>query len=161
MALNPHHVEPCINRGIVLHELKRFDETLASFDKAIELKPALPGRQQKFDISGGRRRPLHSPDPSSGQAYEGNRSSVVHNDLTGADQTPHFDLHGGIIGVTTGLNIQNRNLVYGYESDTSYSGARGSTSPFTSLAAEPVLVSRRDALSPRGCKSVLHGEHRL
>ena len=62
-------------------------------------------------------------------------SSVVHNDIIGADQTPHFDLHGGIVGVTTGLNIQNRNLVYGYESGTSYTGARGSTFDFPPNAA--------------------------
>jgi len=79
-------------------------------------------------------------------------SSVVHNDLTGADQTPHFDLHGGIVGVTTGLNIQNRNLVYGYESDTSYTGARGSTfdfppnAAFTNEVKEPWLTTYRGRL---------------
>src|SRR6266852_5756317 len=41
-------------------------------------------------------------------------SAVVGNDFSG-DQTPRFDLHGGIVGVTSGFNIQNGNVVYGYE----------------------------------------------
>jgi outer membrane immunogenic protein len=79
-------------------------------------------------------------------------SSVVHNDLIGADQTPHFGISGGIVGVTTGLNIQNRNLVYGYESDTSYTGARGSTfdfppnAAFTNEVKEPWLTTYRGRL---------------
>ena len=46
--------------------------------------------------------------------------AVVHSDVTGADQTPRFDLKGGFIGYTSGLNIQNGSFVYGYEGDTSY-----------------------------------------
>src|SRR5262245_49870596 len=34
-------------------------------------------------------------------------SAVVRNDTTGVDQTPRVDLSGGIIGVTTGFNVQN------------------------------------------------------
>src|SRR6266851_7943505 len=39
-------------------------------------------------------------------------NAEVRNDFTG-DQTPRFDLHGGIVGVTSGFNIQNGNIVYG------------------------------------------------
>jgi len=60
--------------------------------------------------------------------------SVVHNDFTGADQTPHFDLHGGLVGVTSGFNVQNRNLVYGYEGDTSITSKRGSAFDFPPAA---------------------------
>ena len=49
----------------------------------------------------------------------------MHNDFTGADQTPQFDLHGGIVGLTSGFNIQNGRFVYGYESDTSITSKRG------------------------------------
>src|SRR5947209_10891881 len=57
-------------------------------------------------------------------------NAVVHNEVTGFDQTPHFDLHGGIIGITSGLNIQNGALVYGYEGDTSITSKRGSAFEF-------------------------------
>src|SRR5919204_3153374 len=46
-------------------------------------------------------------------------NAVVSNVPTGADQTPRFDLSGGIIGLTSGFNIQNGNVVLGYEGDTS------------------------------------------
>src|SRR5256885_396680 len=52
-------------------------------------------------------------------------NAVVRNDFIGADQTPQFDLHGGIIGITSGFNIQNGNVVYGYEGDTSITSKRG------------------------------------
>lgn len=57
-------------------------------------------------------------------------NAVVHNDPTGVDQTPRFDLHGGIIGITSGLNIQNGAIVYGYEGDTSITSKRGSAFEF-------------------------------
>ena len=38
---------------------------------------------------------------------------------------PAFDLHGGIVGLTSGFNIQNGRFVYGYESDTSITSKRG------------------------------------
>jgi len=47
-------------------------------------------------------------------------SAVVHNDITGIDQTPRFNLNGGFLGYTSGYNLQNGRLVYGYEGDTSY-----------------------------------------
>lgn len=42
-----------------------------------------------------------------------------------------FDVEGGLIGITTGYNWQQGSWVFGYESDTSYSGIDGtkSTSP--------------------------------
>ena len=62
-------------------------------------------------------------------------NAVVRNDLTGADQTPRFDLHGGIVGITSGFNIQNGNVVYGYEGDTSITSKRGTAFAFPPNAA--------------------------
>jgi outer membrane immunogenic protein len=79
-------------------------------------------------------------------------SSIVHNDLTGLDQTPRFDLRGGIIGVTTGYNLQNGRLVYGYESDTSITSKQGSAFDFPPAGAfsnqvkEPWLSTYRGRL---------------
>jgi outer membrane immunogenic protein len=79
-------------------------------------------------------------------------SSVVHNDFTGADQTPGFDLHGGIVGITSGYNIQNGRLVYGYESDTAITSKRGSAfnfppnGAFSSEVREPWLSTYRGRL---------------
>jgi outer membrane immunogenic protein len=61
-------------------------------------------------------------------------SAVVRNDFTG-DQTPSFNLNGGIVGVTSGFNIQNGNLVYGYEGDTSITSKRGTAFEFPPNAA--------------------------
>jgi outer membrane immunogenic protein len=75
-------------------------------------------------------------------------SSDVHNDFTG-DQTPSFDLHGGLVGITTGYNLQSRNIVYGYESDTSITGKQGSAldfppnGAFSSQVKEPWLSTYR------------------
>ena len=52
-------------------------------------------------------------------------SAVVHDNTTGADRTPRFDLSGGLIGVTSGFNIQNGNLLLGYEGDTSATSKKG------------------------------------
>jgi outer membrane immunogenic protein len=79
-------------------------------------------------------------------------NSVVHNDLTGVDQTPRFDLRGGIIGITSGFNLQNGQAVYGYESDTSITSKRGSTFDFPPNGAfnnevkEPWLSTYRGRL---------------
>ncbi len=79
-------------------------------------------------------------------------NSVVHNDLTGVDQTPRFDLRGGIIGITSGFNLQNGQVVYGYESDTSITSKRGSTFDFPPNGAfnnevkEPWLSTYRGRL---------------
>jgi outer membrane immunogenic protein len=76
-------------------------------------------------------------------------NTVVRNDFTGTDQTPRFDLQGGIIGVTSGYNIQNGNVVYGYESDTSITSKRGSAfnlppnAAFNNEVKEPWLSTYR------------------
>jgi outer membrane immunogenic protein len=54
----------------------------------------------------------------------------VHNNATGVDQAPRFDLSGGLIGVTSGFNVQNGNVVVGYEGDTSASNKKGSAFEF-------------------------------
>jgi outer membrane immunogenic protein len=56
--------------------------------------------------------------------------AVVSSDVTGSDQTPHFDLKGGFVGYTSGFNLQNGNFVYGYEGDTSYMWKSGSSFEF-------------------------------
>jgi outer membrane immunogenic protein len=61
-------------------------------------------------------------------------SAVVRDDVTGADQTPHIDLSGGIIGVTSGFNVQNGNVVLGFESDTSVTSKEGSEAQFANPA---------------------------
>jgi outer membrane immunogenic protein len=58
----------------------------------------------------------------------------VHNDFTG-DQTPNFDLRGGIVGITSGYNFQSGAVVYGYEGETSITGKRGSSFDFPPNAA--------------------------
>jgi outer membrane immunogenic protein len=75
----------------------------------------------------------------------------VHNDFTG-DQSNAFDLHGGILGTTSGFNFQNENLVYGFEGNTSPTGNRGSATDFPPNAAfsnqvqEPWLSTYRGRL---------------
>jgi outer membrane immunogenic protein len=72
----------------------------------------------------------------------------VHNDFTG-DQTPHFDLHGGIVGITSGFNFQSGAAVYGYEGDTSITSKRGTAfdlppnAGFTNEVKEPWLSTYR------------------
>jgi outer membrane immunogenic protein len=79
-------------------------------------------------------------------------SSVVHNDLAGVDQTPRFDLHGGIIGYTSGFNLQSGNALYGYESDTSITSKGGSAfdfppnGAFNNQVKEPWLSTYRGRL---------------
>ncbi len=75
----------------------------------------------------------------------------IQNDFTG-DQTPHFDLQGGIVGITSGFNFQTGHAVYGYESDTSVTGKRGSAFDFPPNVAfinevkEPWLSTYRGRL---------------
>src|SRR4051794_810656 len=57
-------------------------------------------------------------------------NAVVRNDLTGADQTPRMGLSGGIVGLTTGFNIQSGSLVFGLEGDISATTKKGSTAEF-------------------------------
>jgi len=39
--------------------------------------------------------------------------ATLRNSVTGADQTPRFDLGGGIVGITSGFNLQGANGVVG------------------------------------------------
>jgi outer membrane immunogenic protein len=54
----------------------------------------------------------------------------VTDGVTSLDRTPWFDLSGGLVGVTTGLQYQSGELVIGYEGDTTISGKKGSASQF-------------------------------
>jgi outer membrane immunogenic protein len=51
--------------------------------------------------------------------------ATVENGPTGTDVTPAFNLNGGLIGVTTGAQLQNGQWVLGYESDTSITSKKG------------------------------------
>jgi outer membrane immunogenic protein len=77
-------------------------------------------------------------------------SAVVSNIPTGADQTPRFDLSGGIIGLTNGFNIQNGNVVVGYEGDTSVVSKTGSAVEFPPNAAFSNEVKERWLSTFRG-----------
>jgi opacity protein-like surface antigen len=77
-------------------------------------------------------------------------SAVVRNDLTGIEQTPHLDLSGGIIGVTTGFNVQSGKTVIGFESDTSVTGKKGSAFEFPPNAAFSNEVKERWLSTFRG-----------
>ena len=77
-------------------------------------------------------------------------SAVVRNDVTGADQAPRIDLSGAIIGVTTGLNIQNGNVVLGYEGDTSVTSKNGTELEFPPNAAFSNEVKERWLSTFRG-----------
>jgi outer membrane immunogenic protein len=57
-------------------------------------------------------------------------TATVNNALTGVDQTPRFDLNGGLVGATAGFNVQNGAMVFGLESDTSAVSKRGSAFEF-------------------------------
>ena len=77
-------------------------------------------------------------------------SAVVRNDVTGADQTPRIDLGGGIIGITSGFNIQNGNLVLGFEGDASATSKKGSAFEFPPNAAFNSEVRERWLSTFRG-----------
>src|SRR5262245_45959901 len=62
-------------------------------------------------------------------------SAAVRNNATGADQTPHFDLGGGLFGVTAGINAQGGNGVLGLEADISATSKKGSTFEFPTNSA--------------------------
>jgi outer membrane immunogenic protein len=49
---------------------------------------------------------------------------------TGREQSPWFDINGGVIGFTSGTQLQTGGLVIGYESDTSVSTKKGSSFEF-------------------------------
>jgi outer membrane immunogenic protein len=78
-------------------------------------------------------------------------SAVVRNEATGADQTPRFDLGGsGIIGLTTGFNVQNGGLLLGLEGDISATDKKGSAVAFPPNAAFSSEVKERWLSTFRG-----------
>src|SRR5260370_14683034 len=62
-------------------------------------------------------------------------SALLRNDTTGADQAPRLNLSGGIIGLTSGFNLQNGNWLLGFESDISAANKKASAFEFPPDAA--------------------------
>src|SRR5262249_51352309 len=62
-------------------------------------------------------------------------SAVLRDNATGVEQTPRTNLSGGIVGVTSGFNIQNGNWLLGFEGDISAANKKGSTFEFPPNAA--------------------------
>src|SRR6516165_2425862 len=62
-------------------------------------------------------------------------SALLRNDTTGADQTPRLNSSGGIIGLTSGFNLQNGNWLLGFEGDISATNKKGSAFEFPPSAA--------------------------
>ena len=77
-------------------------------------------------------------------------SAVVRNDFTGGDQTPRFDLSGGIVGATAGTNVQSGNLVLGVEGDISAASKKGSAFEFPPTGAFSNEVRERWLSTFRG-----------
>jgi outer membrane immunogenic protein len=59
----------------------------------------------------------------------------VFNGTAGLDATPGFDLRGGLIGITSGMQLQNGAWVLGYEGDTSITSKQGSAVDFPPAVA--------------------------
>jgi outer membrane immunogenic protein len=76
--------------------------------------------------------------------------AALRNNATGADQTPRFDLGGGIIGITAGFNVQGGNTVLGLEGDISAANKKGSAIEFPPNAAFSNEVSERWLSTFRG-----------
>ena len=74
----------------------------------------------------------------------------LRNNVTGADQTPRFDLGGGIFGITSGFNLQRANNVLGFEADISAMNKKGSAFEFPPNAAFSNEVSERWLSTFRG-----------
>src|SRR5262249_37917501 len=70
-------------------------------------------------------------------------SAVLRDNATGVEQTPRTNLSGGIIGVTSGFNIQNGNWLLGFEGDISAANKKGSTFDFPPTAASARGVRNR------------------
>ena len=49
----------------------------------------------------------------------------VYSGVTGLDETPWFDLRGGLVGITAGTQFQSGNLVLGFEGDVSLVNKEG------------------------------------
>ncbi len=77
-------------------------------------------------------------------------NAVVRNDVTGADQTPRFDLSGGIVGLTAGFNVQNGGLLLGFEGDISATSKKGSGFEFPPNAAFSNEIKERWLSTFRG-----------
>jgi outer membrane immunogenic protein len=61
--------------------------------------------------------------------------AALRNNATGADQSPTFNLSGGIIGMTSGFNVQGGNGMLGFEGDISALDKKGSALEFPPNAA--------------------------
>ena len=79
---------------------------------------------------------------------------LVTSGTTGFNETPRFDVNGGIFGITSGFNYQAGSWVLGYESDTSITSVKGRSfeiAPFTPTFSnelkEPWLSTYRARLS--------------
>ncbi len=53
-------------------------------------------------------------------------TAKVYSGTTGRDETPWFDLRGGLIGITAGTQFQSGNWVLGLEADASLTNKHGS-----------------------------------
>ena len=60
----------------------------------------------------------------SGGGVWGNAN--VYNGTTGVEETPWFNLRGGLVGVTAGTQLQSGNWVFGFEGDISITDKKGS-----------------------------------
>jgi outer membrane immunogenic protein len=71
----------------------------------------------------------------------GSWGSSKHVDqVSGLDDTPRYDVNGGLIGGTAGYNWQTANWVFGIEGDWSWSGQTGSSAD-TGPAGTPTFSS--------------------
>jgi len=104
---------------------------------ALVLASALSAPAAAADLSVA---PIYKAPPAPVTAWTGSYIGVsgggawgtatVNNTLTGIDQSPHFDLNGGLFGATAGFNVQNGSLVLGLEGDTSGVNKRGNAFEF-------------------------------
>jgi len=62
-------------------------------------------------------------------------SALLRNDTTGADQAPRRNSSGGIIGLTSGFNLQNGNWLLGFEGDISAANKKANAFEFPPNAA--------------------------
>ena len=62
-------------------------------------------------------------------------SALLRNNTTAADQAPRLNLSGGIIGLTSGFNLQNGNWLLGFEGDISAANKKANAFEFPPNAA--------------------------
>jgi outer membrane immunogenic protein len=75
----------------------------------------------------------------------------VRDNATGADRTPRLDLGGsGIVGLTTGYNVQSGGVVLGYEGDISITNKKGGAFEFPPAGAFNNEVKERWLSTLRG-----------